>query len=216
MPDQVVDTPADALRLLKEGNERFLSGTMRPRDLTARVQETATRQAPFAAILGCMDSRVPPELVFDQGIGDVFSVRVAGNFADKEIIGCLEFAAHLAKARLIVVLGHTRCGAVQAACNGTRLGSLTRTLSHLDPALQTADPGNGPRDATNSDYVRAVTEAHVRITLEIIRAGSAILREAVDSGELAIIGALHQVGTGRVVFFDDPAAQRESGPTSEP
>ena len=203
MPDTVARTPEEALAFLREGNERFLAGAMRPRNFAARVLETSDHQAPFAAVLGCVDSRVPHEIVFDQGLGDIFSARVAGNSATPEIIGSLEFATHVAGAKLIVILGHSKCGAVKAACDRTRFGNLTATLSHLDPAVKTADPGGGPRDSSNADYVRAVALTHIRVTIEVIRVGSEIIRNAVDAGEVGLVGAFHDVCSGRVEFFEE-------------
>jgi carbonic anhydrase len=194
--------PQDALALLKDGNARFLEGRTDNRDLIARVHETASRPSPFAVILGCMDSRVPPELVFDQGIGDVFSVRIAGNYASEDIVGCLEFAAHLAHVNLIVVLGHTDCIAIKSACDGIQLGSLTHTLSHLEPALRETDSAGGARASSNTAFVRAVAEQNVRHTLENITEHSPVLREAVASGDIEIVGAMHEVATGRVFFLE--------------
>lgn len=195
-------TPDAALALLREGNERFASGLALRRDLREQVDATSTGQFPFAAVFGCIDSRVPPELVFDTGIGDIFSTRTAGNVADPVILGGLEFATKVAGARLIVVLGHTQCGAVKGACDGVQLGHLTETLSLLSPALAEARDVPGPHDAKNTAYVQHVTEANVRLTARRLAAESPILRELVEQERLRIVPALYDVASGRVSFFE--------------
>jgi carbonic anhydrase len=195
-------TPARALELLKQGNARFAAGTPLHRDLLAQMHATAAGQYPFASIVGCIDSRVPPELVFDQGIGDVFSARIAGNFVDAEILGSLEFASKLAGSRLIVVLGHTECGAIKGACDGARLGNLTTTLSHLLPAVDAVTDVPGPRSSKNAAFVEAVTEMNVRLTVQAIHQRSPVLDEMAARGEIAIVGAIYDVATGAVTFLD--------------
>lgn len=192
--------PDDAVRLLEEGNARFISGRTINCDLLAQAKETAHGQAPFAAILGCMDSRVPPELVFDQKIGDVFSVRVAGNFADQNIIGSLEFAASLAGVRAIVVLGHSSCGAVKGAVDNVQLGNLTATLAHILPAVEST-VYEGDRSVGNSAFVQAVAEENVRRTIAVLTEKSDILAALVEAGELRIVGAMHDLGSGKVTFL---------------
>jgi len=193
-------TPTRALELLKQGNARFAAGTPLRRDLLAQVHDTATGQYPFASIVGCIDSRVPPELVFDQGIGDLFSARIAGNFVDDEILGSLEFASKLAGARLIVVLGHTQCGAIKGACDGATLGNLTTTLSHLRPAVDAVTDVPGPRNSKNAAFVEAVMHMNVRLAVEAIRKRSPVLDEMAARGEIAIVGAIYDVATGKVTF----------------
>ena len=195
-------TPARALELLKQGNARFAAGTPLHRDLLAQMRATASGQYPFASIVGCIDSRVPPELVFDQGIGDVFSARIAGNFVDDEILGSLEFASKLAGSKLIVVLGHTQCGAIKGACDGAELGNLTTTLSHLLPAVDAVKDVPGPRSSKNAAFVEAVTDMNVRLTVQAIRKRSPVLDALAASGELAIVGAVYDVATGEVTFLD--------------
>ena len=195
-------TPARALELLKQGNARFAAGAPLQRDLLAQMHATATGQYPFASIVGCIDSRVPPELVFDQGIGDVFSARIAGNFVDAEILGSLEFASKLSGSRLIVVLGHTQCGAIKGACDQTELGNLTATLSHLMPAVAAVTNVPGPRSSKNAAFVAAVTDMNVRLTVEAIRKRSPVLDEMAARGEIAIVGAIYDVATGVVTFLD--------------
>jgi carbonic anhydrase len=191
-------TPGRALAVLEEGNERFRSGKRLQRDLMAQVGATASGQYPFASVLGCVDSRVPPELVFDQGIGDIFSARIAGNFASTDLIGSLEFTAKLAGAKLIVVLGHTECGAIKGACDNAQLGSLTQTLSNLAPAVYAVTGVPGARSSKNEAFVRAVTQANVRLTVAALTERSAVLRELVQEGRLRVVGAMYDVATGRV------------------
>ncbi len=193
-------TPDQALARLKEGNERFVNGRMLERNLMAQVRATATAQYPFAAVLGCIDSRVPPELVLDQGIGDIFSPRIAGNFANTDIIGSLEFATKLAGAKLILVLGHTECGAIMGACDNAQLGNLTQTLSNLAPAVYAATGVPGDRSSKNAAFVQAVSEQNVRLTVEALTDRSAVLRDLVGGNQLRVVGAMHDVGSGRVSF----------------
>jgi carbonic anhydrase len=195
-------TPAHALELLKQGNARFVAGAPLRRDLLAQMHATAAGQFPFASIVGCIDSRVPPELVFDQGLGDVFSARIAGNFVDDEILGSLEFASKVAGSRLIVVLGHTQCGAIKGACDGVQFGNLTTTLSHLAPAVDAVKDVPGPRSSKNAIFVGAVTDMNVRLTVAAIRERSPVLDALAKSGELAIVGAIYDVATGAVTFLD--------------
>ncbi len=193
-------TPDQALAALKEGNERFVSGKSLQRDLMAQVRATASGQYPFASVLGCIDSRVPPELVFDQGIGDIFSPRIAGNFANTDTIGSLEFTTKLAGAKLIVVLGHTACGAIKGACDNAQLGNLTQTLSNLAPAVYAATGVPGDRSSKNGAFVEQVTRENVRLTVQALNDRSAVLRSLVEAGQLAIVGAMYNVATGRVSF----------------
>lgn len=199
-------SPADALERLRQGNRRFLSGEMLDRDLLDQVRRTAGGQAPFAAILGCIDSRVPAELVFDQGIGDLMVARVAGNFVNTDILGSLEFATAVAGAKLVVVLGHTACGAVTGAVDGVDLGHLTRSLAHLAPAIEAVageagEAADGPLDSTNPTYLDAVARKNVELTAAEIVERSSVMRDLVEWGKLAVVGAMHDVGTGRVTFL---------------
>ena len=199
---QAAITPAVARRMLAEGNARFTGGRMRTRDLRAQVRATSGGQYPFASVLGCMDSRAAPELVFDQGIGDIFAPRIAGNVVDDDVLGSLEYASRVAGARLIVVLGHTECGAVKGACDKVQLGHLTGLLTRLQPALD-AVPDATPRDSTNHDFVQRVAEANVRLAVAQIRDQSDILKAMVDKGDLAVVGAMYDIHTGKVAFFDE-------------
>ena len=214
MTDRTPDTtpeelsPADALERLRQGNRRFVSGEMLDRDLLDQVRRTAGGQAPFATVLGCIDSRVPPELVFDQGIGDLFSVRIAGNFVNTDILGSLEFTTAVAGAKLVVVLGHTACGAVTGAVDGVDLGHLTRALTHLAPAIDAVgseggDGVDGPRDSSNPAFLDAVARRNVELTVAEIVERSPVMRDLVEWDKLAVVGAMHDVSNGRVTFLDD-------------
>ena len=195
-------TPAKALEMLKEGNERFVNGNMLNRNLMAQVSQTATGQYPYAVVLGCIDSRVPPELVFDQGIGDIFTPRVAGNFVNTDILGSMEFATKVAGSKVIVVLGHTSCGAVKGACDHVELGNLTHMLGNIMPAVYAVDEVIGERNSSNEKFVNDVAHTNVEFTVQNILERSAIMKELVDSGELMVVGAMHDVKTGKVTFMD--------------
>ncbi len=196
--------PARALELLREGNERFLAARRGEQDLLRQVRETSGGQWPFAAVLGCIDSRVPAELVFDQGIGDLFSARVAGNFANEDILGSLELACKVAGSKLVVVLGHSSCGAVKGACDGVRLGHLTQMLEKLRPAVEAVPEPGDPAERTshNPQFVQAVAEANVRRTVDHILAESEVLRELRRAGAIDVVGAMYDVASGRVEFLD--------------
>lgn len=187
--------------MLKEGNQRFVSGTSIHCDLMAQVKATAAGQAPFAAVVGCIDSRVPPELIFDQHIGDVFAARIAGNFVNIDIIGSLEFATQLAGARLIVVLGHTECGAIKGAVDDAKLGNLTATLANIRPSVIKVQGIEVPRNSKNKKLVQAVADQNARDAAGLLTERSEILRTLVAQGKLRIVSAMHDVGTGRVTWF---------------
>jgi carbonic anhydrase len=193
-------TPEQALSALKVGNERFINGKMLQRNLMAQVRATASGQYPFAVVLGCIDSRVSPELVFDQGIGDIFSARIAGNFASTDIIGSIEFATKLAGAKLVVVLGHTECGAIKGACDNVQLGNLTQTLSNIAPAVYAVKDVREDRSSKNKAFVQKVADENVRLTVQVLTERSAILRDLVVGNRLKLVGAMHDVATGRVSF----------------
>ena len=194
-------SPDQALTLLQEGNERFVTGNMLKRDLMAQVAATASGQFPFAGILGCMDSRVPPELVFDQGIGDIFSARIAGNFANTDFIGSFEFATKLAGTKLIVVLGHTECGAIKGAADNAQLGNLTQTLSNLMPAVYSVADVQGDRNSANEAFVTAVAEQNVRLNVNALLTRSHILHDLNETGQIKVVGAMHDVSSGQVTFL---------------
>jgi len=195
---QAAMTPAAALERLREGNERFASNRAKARDWSAKVAATASGQFPFAAVLACMDSRAPVEIVFDQGLGDVFGVRVAGNVVNDDELGSLEYAVKVG-AKLLVVLGHTRCGAVKGAIDGVELGHLTGLLEKIHPAVEAA----GCHDAKDEACVTKVAEENVRHSMREIRERSPYLAEHLADGSLELRGGLYDVGTGRVTFFTD-------------
>jgi len=197
---QAAITPAAALARLKEGNARFVSGTPKARDWSAKVIATAPGQYPFAAVLSCMDSRAPAEIILDQGIGDMFSLRSAGNVVDTDALGGLEFATKVVGAKLVVVMGHTSCGAVKGAIDDVKLGNLTMLLQKIRPVVATVNPAGTSSDAA---YVDRVAEANVRHTLKEIRQKSKIIRELADSGKVGLAGAMYDVGTGKVTFLAD-------------
>lgn len=200
---QAAMTPDQALQLLRDGNQRFSSGVAIQRDLALQVAETSAGQYPFAAVLGCIDSRVPPELVFDTGIGDIFSARIAGPVLDDEMIGSLEFATKAAGARLIVVLGHTKCGAVNGACDGVEMGHLTKTLALLAPSVEASKKAvPAPHDSSNAAFVKHVTEQNVRLTAKALLERSEILAELAKAGRLRVVPAVYDVATGRVEFLE--------------
>lgn len=195
-------TPDAALQLLIEGNRRFTEDQREDRNLLQQVSATTGGQWPFAAVLSCIDSRVSAELVFDAGIGDLFSARIAGNVANEDLLGSLEFACKLAGSKLVVVLGHTHCGAVKGACDGAKMGNLTTLLSKLQPAV---DAITEPRDAAqrnsaNRDFVQAVATRNVELTVQALRDRSDVLREMEQAGEIRIVGAMYDIETGAVEF----------------
>ena len=199
---QAAITPAKALEMLKQGNDRFVGGDSIERDLIAQVKQTSKGQFPFAAVVSCLDSRIPPAIVFDQGIGDLFVARVAGNFVNDDILGSLEFATRLAGAKLILVMGHTECGAVKGACDAAQLGLLTTTLASINPAVKAVQGDYTPRSSKNAEFVQAVAEMNVRLTMQKLRNRSVVLREMIDKGEIGLVGAMYDVNNGKVIFYD--------------
>jgi carbonic anhydrase len=195
-------TPDQALARLEEGNRRFVAGTSLRRDFPAQRDATASGQHPFAVVLSCIDSRSAPEIVFDQGIGDVFAPRIAGNYANADILGSMEFATKVAGARVVVVMGHTECGAVKGACDNVELGNLTTVIRAIRPAVDATTNAGGARTSENHAFVLAVTEANVRRTVNRIRTESDILRDLEKSGRLRVVGAMHDLETGRVTFLN--------------
>lgn len=191
-------TPADAHRILAEGNARFIQNVKAQRNLKEQVLETSEGQFPFAVVLSCIDSRVPAELVFDQGIGDIFSVRVAGNIINEDILGSMEYGCKVAGSKIVVVMGHTKCGAVTAACNGVELGNITPLLQKIEPAVKLSKKGTEPMD---DDTIEEVALNNVKLSISQIRRMSPILAEMEDSGEIEIVGAIYSVSTGKVTFI---------------
>ncbi|MFK8104648.1 MAG: carbonic anhydrase family protein [Saprospiraceae bacterium] len=199
----MISDPALALELLKAGNQRFLDAAPVNRDLHAQVGATATGQFPFAAIVSCIDSRIPTEVIFDQGIGDVFNARVAGNFVNADILGSLEFACKLAGSRVIVVMGHTSCGAVKGACDHAQLGNLTQMLDKIMPAVNAiSTPEGTDRSSQNLDFVNEVAVKNVELTITRLKRNSPVLNDMFEDGDINIVGAMYDVKTGKVSFLD--------------
>ena len=198
---QAAMTPEKAIEMLKQGNERFNKGNTVKRDMLAQVNQTSEGQFPFAAIVSCLDSRIPPAIVFDQGIGDLFVARVAGNFVNDDILGSLEFATKLAGAKLIVVMGHTECGAIKGACDSAQLGLLTATLANINPAITSVGGDYTPKSSENKEFVQAVAEMNVTLTMQKLRDRSVVLREMLDKGEIGMVGAMYDVSTGKVTLY---------------
>ena len=191
------------LEVLKEGNKRFVNNLSLNRYLKQQVQETSTGQYPFAAVLSCIDSRVPMETVFDQGIGDLFSIRIAGNFVNDDILGSMEFACKLAGSKVILVLGHTACGAVKGACDNAELGLLTGLLDKIRPAVNAVKTpaDESLRNSKNSEFVDEVAAKNVSLTLNNIRSRSKVLAEMEKNKEIMLVGAMYDVKTGQVTFY---------------
>ena len=196
-------TPVSALKELVEGNKRFIEKKQLNRDLMQQVEETSTGQYPFATVLSCIDSRVSSELIFDQGIGDIFSVRIAGNFVNEDILGSMEFACKLAGTKLILVLGHTACGAVKGACDHARLGNLTALINKIEPAVAAVkEPAEeSKRNSSNPTFVNDVAAMNVKMTIEAIRTQSQVLKEMEDAGTIHIVGGMYDISTGKVAFY---------------
>jgi carbonic anhydrase len=199
---QVALSPDEALKEIKAGNERFLSRNMRNCDLLGQVRATAGGQFPFAVVVGCIDSRVPPELVFDQRIGDIFSARIAGNIVDDDIIGSAEFATKLAGAKLIVVLGHSECGAVKGAIDDVELGKLTQLLRRIKPAVEANRNASGEHTSKNKEFVEQVATTNARLAAQALKQDSQVLQDLVARNELKIVAAMHDVATGRITFLE--------------
>lgn len=196
-------TPQTALQLLKDGNMRFVNNLKVNRNLLQQVNETSEDQHPFAIILSCIDSRTSAELIFDQGLGDIFSCRIAGNILNDDIIGSMEFACKVAGAKLIMVLGHTECGAVKGACDNIKMGKLTKLLKKILPAVKKEKTFKEERNSRNSNFVNQVAEISVKMTLKGITKQSKILRNMQKRGEIIITGAIYDVATGVVNFEDE-------------
>ncbi len=196
-------TPRKALQFLQEGNDRFINNLKANRNLLEQVNETRDGQWPFATILSCIDSRTSAELIFDQGLGDIFSVRIAGNIVNTDILGSMEFACKVAGSKLIVVLGHSKCGAVKGACDHVKLGNLTELLSKIQPAVYEESTITEDRSSSNSAFVENVSEINVKRNVKNIIERSFVLEQMVENGEIGIVGAMHDIETGLVTFYDD-------------
>jgi carbonic anhydrase len=209
MPTQTSESqsklsPKEAIEFLKEGNQRFVSREMRERDLLAQVEETSKGQFPFACIVGCIDSRVPANTVFDQGIGSLFVATVAGNIINEDILGSLEFGCAVAGSKAVVVLGHTSCGAVKGACDQVELGNLTSLLSKINASVKETKEPQDPstRNSSNLPFVNEVAKNNVLRSVENIRVKSNVLRRLEEEGEITIVGAMYDVSTGKVNFLN--------------
>jgi len=200
---QAAMTPESSLQALKDGNQRFINASQLVRDLNAQVDATSMGQYPFATVLHCIDSRVSAEHVFDQGIGDLFSIRIAGNFVNEDILGSMEFACKLAGTKVLVVLGHTACGAVKGACDHARMGNLTALINKIEPAVDAVElpVDESIRNSSNINFVNSVAAKNVEMTLIDIRKKSEILKEMEANGDLIIIGGMYDISNGKVTFY---------------
>ena len=196
-------TPNMALQYLREGNERFVKNLKFNRNLLQQVNETRDGQWPFAVVLSCIDSRTSAELIFDQGLGDIFSVRIAGNIVNEDILGSMEFACKVAGSKLIVVLGHTKCGAVKGACDHVEMGNLTSLLSKLQPAVNAEKATSENRNSSNSQFVENVAHINVNLAVQDIMDKSPILKEMIAQGSIGICGAMYNIETGVVDFYEE-------------
>ena len=193
-------TPDMAFDLLKEGNKRFINNLKANRNLLQQANETSDGQHPFAIILSCIDSRTSAELIFDQGLGDIFSVRIAGNVINEDILGSMEFACKVAGSKIIVVLGHSKCGAVMGACNHVEMGNLTSLLAKIRPSIDDEKTVTGDRSANNPEFIEKVTKVNVKRVMKEIVERSSIIKEMLDKKEIKLIGGYHELSTGEVSF----------------
>lgn len=203
---QAAITPSMALELLKDGNKRFVNNLKINRNLLQQANETSDGQHPFAVILSCIDSRTSAELIFDQGLGDIFSVRIAGNIINEDILGSMEFGCKVAGAKIIVVLGHTKCGAVKGACDHVEMGNLTALLTKIRPAVDEETVTTENRNSGNSAFVENVSAINVKRTVKSIMERSPILKEMIESGQIGIIGGSHDIATGEVTFYSETSS----------
>ncbi len=193
-------TPELALQYLKEGNQRFVNNLKVNRNLLQQVNETSTGQFPFAVVLSCIDSRTSAELIFDQGLGDVFSVRIAGNIVNEDILGSMEFACKVAGSKLVVVLGHSKCGAIKGACDHVEMGNLTALLSKINPSVDSV-AYDGDRSSANAEFVELVAANNVKLAADNIRKQSPILNEMIEAGQIGLAMGMYNVETGEVTFY---------------
>ncbi len=193
-------TPERAVQILKEGNERFMKNLKANRNLLQQVNDTSAGQYPFATVLSCIDSRTSAELIFDQGLGDIFSIRIAGNVLNEDILGSMEFATHAMGTKVILVLGHTKCGAVVGACNHVELGHLTTLLKKIQPAIDAEKTTTADRTGSNPLFVNNVTNLNVRLTIQRIRSESPIIAQLEKTGKIKVVGGIYEIDNGRVTF----------------
>lgn len=199
---QAAITPSIAISILKEGNKRFMNNLKANRNLLEQANETSDSQHPFAVILSCIDSRTSAELIFDQGLGDIFSVRIAGNIINEDILGSMEFACKVAGSKIIVVLGHSKCGAIKGACDHVEMGNLTALLSKIQPAVFDEKSEIENRDSSNSVFVEKVAAINVKRNVNAIIERSPILKEMIQNQEIGIIGGMHNIANGEVTFYE--------------
>ncbi|CAN5470468.1 carbonic anhydrase family protein [soil metagenome] len=200
---QATTTPQMALEFLREGNHRFINSLKSNRNLLQQVNETRDGQFPFATVLSCIDSRTSAELIFDQGLGEIFSVRIAGNVINEDILGSMEFACNIAGSKLIVILGHTKCGAIRGACDNVQLGNLSTLLNKIQPSVYYERTISANRTAKNAEFVEKVSRIQVKRSVEEIIERSVILREMIEKGEIGLIGAIYNIETGIVEFLEE-------------
>jgi carbonic anhydrase len=200
---QAAITPSMALELLRDGNKRFVNNLKVNRNLLQQANETSDGQHPFAVILSCIDSRTSTELIFDQGLGDIFSIRIAGNILNEDILGSMEFACKVAGSKIIVVLGHTKCGAVKGACDHVEMGNLTALLTKIRPAVDDETDTKENRNSGNSVFVENVAAINVKRTVKSIMERSPILKEMIETGQIGILGGIHEITTGEVTFYPE-------------
>jgi len=200
---QTATSPANALDILKEGNKRFVAAKGVNRDLLDQVNDTTGGQWPHSVVLSCIDSRVPAEIIFDQGIGDIFSARVAGNTVNEDTLGSIEYGCKVAGSKLIVVLGHTMCGAVKSACDDVKLGNITALLSKIRPAVHAVSEPKpeAERTSANTTFVNDVVKKNVELTIEKMRIDSPIIAEMEKDGDINIVGAIYDISNGKVDFL---------------
>lgn len=196
-------TPDDILKQLKEGNEHFRTNNSTHRNHSEQIRQSAVGQFPKAVVLSCLDSRVPVEDVFDQGLGDVFVARVAGNFVNDDILGSMEFACKVAGAKLILVMGHQHCGAIRGAIDDVKLGNLTQLLNKIKPAVRANQNFEGDKSSENEAFVRLVAQTNIKNAIKNIRSKSPILKEMEDKGEIKIVGAFYTLTKGELIFLSE-------------
>lgn len=199
--EQAALTPDSVLQMLKDGNRRFMNDNLTARLHSAQVRIAAGGQFPKAVILSCLDSRIPVEDVFDKGIGDLFVARVAGNIVNEDILGSMEYGCKVSGAKLVVVMGHSECGAVKSAIDNVQLGNITALLKKIQPAVDSTTSMDGNKSSKNKEYVDMVCKKNVELTIQNIRNRSVILQDMEKNGEIKMVGAVYDVATGKVTFL---------------
>lgn len=213
--DQEKISPQQALEILRDGNKRFVQNLKMNRNLLEQVNLTRDGQWPFAAVLSCIDSRTSAELIFDQGLGDIFSIRIAGNIINEDILGSMEFACKVAGSKFVVVLGHTKCGAIKGACDHVELGYLSGLLAKIQPAVTAETMTKDNRTSSNPYFVEEVSRINVEQNVEAVLSKSAVLRQLVEAGKIGIIGAMYDVTSGKVEFYDHTLVMQVSQPSEK-